>query len=170
MIHRSKHFIGLVLIGLLLAGNNLQAQEIIPVTARPLSELLFHPVKKAPARVVSLQNSQLSSQLSALLRSVEVQVGQRVKKGQLLVILECDDYELRRDQLEAEKNPCRRICSLPATSTSVPENCCRPKVSLKNLTSNCWPICINSKPAYSYWTVKYNWQKKYKSLPDNCAV
>ena len=69
MIHRPKHFIGLVLIGLFLAGNVLQAQEIIPVTARPLSELLFHPVKKAPARVVSLQNSQPSSQLSALVRS-----------------------------------------------------------------------------------------------------
>ena len=103
MIHRPKQFFGLVLIGLFLAGNILQAQEIIPVTAGPLSELLFHPVKKAPARVVSLQNSQLSSQLSALVRSVEVQVGQRVKKGQLLVILECDDYEFRRDQLEAEK-------------------------------------------------------------------
>lgn len=31
-----------------------------------------------------------------------MQVGQRVKKGQLLVILECDDYELRRDQLQAD--------------------------------------------------------------------
>ncbi len=104
MIHRPKHFIGLVLIGLFLAGNVLQAQEIIPVTARPLSELLFHPVKKHRPRWLACRT--VSSVLSFLLwLGAEVQVGQRVKKGQLLVILECDDYELRRDQLEAEKIP-----------------------------------------------------------------
>ncbi len=92
-----------LIFGLLLVGSRLWAQEIIPVTVQPLSELLFHPVKKAPARVVCLQNSQLSSQLSALVQAVAVQVGQRVKKGQLLVKLECDDYQIRREQLQAEK-------------------------------------------------------------------
>lgn len=93
----------LLAVWVLLVSTCVYAQEVIPVTVQPLSELLFYPLKKAPARVVSLQNSRLSSQLSALVKSVEVQVGDSVKKNQLLVRLECDDYELAREQLQAEK-------------------------------------------------------------------
>ncbi len=94
-----------ILIGLM--SNSVYAEktlnEIVPVTIVPLSELLFHPLKKAPAQVISLQNSLLSSQLSALIQSVAVQVGDRVQTDQVLVRLECEDFELTREQLQAEK-------------------------------------------------------------------
>ncbi len=81
----------------------LYAQSNIPVTVKPLEQLVFHPVKKAPAQVVTLQNSLLSSELSALVEEIHVQIGDVVVKDQLLVRLECDDYELTKEQLTAEK-------------------------------------------------------------------
>lgn len=77
--------------------------EEIPVTVKPLEQLVFHPVKKVPAQVVSLQRSLLSAEVSALVENVHVQIGDRVAKGQLLITLECADYELDKGQLIAEK-------------------------------------------------------------------
>ncbi|MCW8928677.1 MAG: efflux RND transporter periplasmic adaptor subunit [Gammaproteobacteria bacterium] len=76
----------------------------IPVTVKPLEQLVFHPVKKAPAQVVTLQNSLLSSEISALVDKIYVQIGERVEKYQLLISLECDDYELNYQQIISEKN------------------------------------------------------------------
>lgn len=81
----------------------LWADNSIPVTVKPLEQLVFHPLKKAPAQVVTLQNSRLSAQLSALVESVKVQVGDEVVKGQELVTLECIDFELKKEQLVAEQ-------------------------------------------------------------------
>jgi len=64
---------------------------------------VFQPLKKVPARVVSLQSSLLSAEISALVENVHVQIGDRVVKDQLLVTLECDDYKLNKQQLLAEK-------------------------------------------------------------------
>ncbi|WP_198265138.1 efflux RND transporter periplasmic adaptor subunit [sulfur-oxidizing endosymbiont of Gigantopelta aegis] len=85
-----------------LAQGNLLAKAI-PVTVKALQELTFHPIKKAPAQVVSLQSSLLSAELSARVISVEVKIGDSVKKDQLLLSLECDDYVLKQQQLLAEK-------------------------------------------------------------------
>lgn len=81
----------------------LVADDVIPVTVKPLSQLVFHPVKKAPAHVVTLQDSLLSAQLSALVESVKVQVGDKVTKDQALMTLECDDFILTKQQLVSEK-------------------------------------------------------------------
>lgn len=89
---------------LLLMGNhNLVAGEIITITTQPLEQLVFHPVKKAPAQVVTLQNSLLSSELSARVEQVFVQVGDRVTSGQALVRLECFDFQLNKQQLQSEQ-------------------------------------------------------------------
>jgi len=82
---------------------SVMADNVIPVTVKSLEQLVFHPVKKAPAQVVTLQNSLLSAQLSALVEQVSVQVGDQVTKGQELVKLECDDFELSKQQLVSEK-------------------------------------------------------------------
>ncbi len=79
------------------------AQNNIPVTVKALEQLVFHPVKTAPAQVVTLQNSLLSSELSALVEEIYVQIGDVVVKDQLLIRLECDDYELNKEQLVAQK-------------------------------------------------------------------
>lgn len=80
------------------------SNDVIPVTVKPLQQLVFHPVKKVPAQVVSLQSSLLSAEVSALVKNVHVQIGDRVLKEQLLITLECDDYELNKQLLIAEKH------------------------------------------------------------------
>ncbi len=83
---------------------NAAKDEVIPVTIKSIEQLVFHPVKKAPAQVVTLQNSLLSSEVSALVKNVHVQIGDQVLKNQLLISLECDDFELAREQQISEKN------------------------------------------------------------------
>jgi RND family efflux transporter MFP subunit len=103
-LNKMKCF-GLISGLLLLLGSSLalSAETVIPVTTKTLQQLVFHPVKKAPAQVVTLQNSLLSSELSALVLDVSVQVGDRVKKDQTLVKLECIDFELLKQQLQSEQ-------------------------------------------------------------------
>lgn len=96
-------FIISVILSCLLVSVTLFANDMIPVTVQPLKQLVFNPVKKAPAQVVTLQNSLLSSEISALVEQVNVQVGDAVSKGQVLVELECIDYELNKQQLLAEQ-------------------------------------------------------------------
>ena len=79
------------------------AEKSLFVTVKPLQQLLFQPVKKVPARVVSLQSSLLSAEIAALVDNVHVQIGDRVLKNQLLVTLDCSDYKLAKQLLWAEK-------------------------------------------------------------------
>lgn len=99
----------LTLFFLLLFAQNSAKSEInkessIPVTIKSLEQIAFHPIKKAPAQVVTLQNSLLSSEISALVSNVHVQLGDRVVQNQLLISLECDDYELSKQQIVSEKS------------------------------------------------------------------
>ena len=88
---------------ILLSSLTVAGEKSTSVTVQTLEKLLFHPLKKAPAQVVTLHNSLLSSEISALVKDVHVQVGDRVLKDQLLVTLECDDYELSKQQLLSEQ-------------------------------------------------------------------
>jgi RND family efflux transporter MFP subunit len=105
---RQKIIIALIILPVLLFNVSALAEKnerhgAILVTTKSLQELIFHPIKKAPAQVVSLQSSLLSAEVSARVISVKVQIGDSVSKDQLLLTLECDDYELKQQQLEAEK-------------------------------------------------------------------
>ncbi len=84
--------------------NDSTLNDAIPVTVKSLEQLVFHPVKKAPAQVVTLQNSLLSAEISALVTDVHVQIGDRVVKEQKLISLQCEDYKLNKQQLLAEKD------------------------------------------------------------------
>ncbi|MCU7940725.1 MAG: efflux RND transporter periplasmic adaptor subunit [gamma proteobacterium symbiont of Bathyaustriella thionipta] len=102
---RNKHLSCVLLIGCFILPNGAKSsnEEAIPVTVKPLGQLVFHPVKKVPAQVVSLQSSLLSAEVSALVEKVHVQIGDQVVKEQLLITLECDDYENNKQLLVAEK-------------------------------------------------------------------
>ncbi len=76
----------------------------LTVTVRTFEQLAFHPLKKAPAYVVILKDSLLSSQLNASVRNIHVEVGDQVKPGQLLLDLDCDDYLWQEQELEADKD------------------------------------------------------------------
>lgn len=85
-----------LLVMLCLASTQLIAEEqvAIPVSSKPLSELLIYPQHSAPATVISLNDSQISAQIAAEIKSVAVQVGDKVLAGQKLVVLDCEDSQL----------------------------------------------------------------------------
>ncbi|MEH6472808.1 MAG: efflux RND transporter periplasmic adaptor subunit [Halopseudomonas sp.] len=60
-------------------------------------QLLIYPKQSAPAVVESLNRSRLSAQLSAVIKSMPVRVGDLVEVGQLLVLLDCREYVAQRD-------------------------------------------------------------------------
>ena len=70
------------------------ATETIPVKARPLAELAVYPHCRAPASVVSDNDSRISAEVGARIIAIPVRVGEVVKKGALLVQLERTDFEL----------------------------------------------------------------------------
>ncbi len=91
--------------GLLALTLALVAGANAPVRAgdasRPLAALASYPQRSAPATVLSLNQPDISAQISARVEAIPVQVGDRVAPGQLLVRLDCTDQELNRRGAEA---------------------------------------------------------------------
>lgn len=77
------------------------ADEPIPVTVQVLKELAIYPRIEAPATVVSLNHAQIGAEISAPIEAVAVQVGDRVRRGDPLVRLDCTDYRLAQRQADA---------------------------------------------------------------------
>jgi RND family efflux transporter MFP subunit len=67
----------------------------IPVTVAPLSRLIIHPERSAPASVESVNNADLSAEISARVQAIPVRVGDVVDAGEILVELDCRDYASR---------------------------------------------------------------------------
>lgn len=72
-----------------------------PVTARPLAQLTEFPEITAPAEVITLNDSRLSAEVTAVIVSLPVEVGQMVEPGTPLVQLEKADLELALKRAEA---------------------------------------------------------------------
>ena len=81
----------------LLAANG----NAIPVTSKPLSELLKDSIQSAPATVESLNRSQLSAQINAQILHIPVKVGDVVSPGAVLVELDCRDAQLALRQAQS---------------------------------------------------------------------
>lgn len=79
-----------VLAALLLTLN---AQAETPVSAEPVSALVFYPEFSAPAEVISKQDAFLSAQISAQIEKIHSQVGDQVAAGDTLVELDCAIYQ-----------------------------------------------------------------------------
>lgn len=71
------------------------------IEADTLQSIAIYPEYKAPATVVTLNDSQLSSELAAVVEDIPVEVGQVVKKGDLLVSLRKADYQLALQREQA---------------------------------------------------------------------
>jgi RND family efflux transporter MFP subunit len=91
------------LVAVFLAGLALSsaAQPPTPVTARPIAELLVDSPAQAPAGVESLNDSVLSSELTAVIAAIEVQPHSQASAGEVLVRLDDTDYRLALQQSEA---------------------------------------------------------------------
>lgn len=90
-----------VLILILLLPVQVGAVEPIPVSVQTLKELAIRPQVEAPATVVSLNHSQVGAEITATIDELAVQVGDKVRKGDLLVRLDCTDYRIRKRQADA---------------------------------------------------------------------
>lgn len=67
-----------------------------------MSDALFLPKFEAPAHVLGDQDSQLTAQVSGLIKNILVDVGDQVRKGQTLVELDCSGAKLRHRSSAAE--------------------------------------------------------------------
>jgi RND family efflux transporter MFP subunit len=75
--------------------------EAVPVTVQPLQQVVIYPEQRAPATVLSLNDSRLSAELNARVIDIPVQVGQEVAAGTPLVRLEKADFELALQRQQA---------------------------------------------------------------------
>jgi len=85
----------------LLAPALLWAQSDVNVRTQALSEVLVDFERRAPAEVIALNDSIISAEVSAIVLGVHADVGQVVKKGDLLLELDPVDYQLNLKQAEA---------------------------------------------------------------------
>jgi RND family efflux transporter MFP subunit len=93
-------FIWILLISLLMPVS-LWAQTEVNVRAQDLNEVLVDFERRAPAEVRALNDSTIASEVSAVVLSLHADVGQAVKKGELLLELNPVDYQLNLKQAEA---------------------------------------------------------------------
>jgi multidrug efflux pump subunit AcrA (membrane-fusion protein) len=78
-----------------------QDEAAARVETVPLGELVMQPEISAAASVESLSDSRISAELNATIKTIPVRVGDIVAPGDILVQLDCSDYELRADELTA---------------------------------------------------------------------
>lgn len=71
------------------------AAETINVTIKPLSTLWQTQTFDAPADVIALQRPVVSAQLAAEVNKVNVEVGDRLQVGSIVVNLDCRRYEVQ---------------------------------------------------------------------------
>ncbi len=79
----------------------LHAAEATPVTIKVLSEVLFYPVRDAPATTLSLNDTRVSAELKGILKGINVRVGDSVKQGDVVANMDCEDYEIAVTQATA---------------------------------------------------------------------
>lgn len=75
--------------------------ETMPVTVQRLGNLLINKELRAPATVISVNRAIIRSEVTALIKDIPIDVGDTVRKGQTLVILDSDNNRLMLDQSEA---------------------------------------------------------------------
>lgn len=85
-----------LLISFFLIGT-VQSQDLptVPVTTKPLSEVLIERRLTANASVTSLNNSQISAEVTAVVVGIGADIGDAVSAGDLLISLDQSDYELQ---------------------------------------------------------------------------
>ncbi len=81
-----------------------EISNAIRVTTKPLSELVFATKYSAPAAIVSLNDSSISAEIQGRAISINAEVGDTIKRGQLLVSLDCRSYINTKKQAAAALN------------------------------------------------------------------
>jgi len=84
----------------LFAGTAIAADPV-PVTVQRLGDLLVDKQLRAPAAVISANRAVVTSEVTALIKDVPVDVGDTLRKGDTLVILDDDNNRLMLAQAKA---------------------------------------------------------------------
>lgn len=84
----------------MLSGSALAA-DAVPVTVQRLDDLLIDKELRAPATVISANRALVTSEISALIEDVPIDVGDTIRKGDTLVVLDDDNNRLMLTQAEA---------------------------------------------------------------------
>ncbi len=102
-LHQRRLFMSAVLLMATWSGLALSAESgaVRQVTTQPLAEVVIYPRSSAPAVVLSLNESRISPEIDALVKTIAVRVGDRVNKGDSLLSLVCDDFRLQLNQTQA---------------------------------------------------------------------
>jgi RND family efflux transporter MFP subunit len=82
-------------------SNNAAAKKIAHITVKPLKSIALKTEQSAPAHISSLNQSQLSTQISAEVKKINVDIGDTVKQGNVLMELDCRDYHYVKQQAKA---------------------------------------------------------------------
>ena len=94
---------GVVLSSLLFAVAQLAgAQNAMPVKVAKLEHVAVYHWKSAPATVVSMNNTSIATQIKARVDEITVKVGEIVEPGSVLVRLDCTDYRIAVQRVEAD--------------------------------------------------------------------
>ena len=74
----------------------------VQVTTQSVQSLAVFPAFSAPASVIALNNSAVSAEVAGVVREVHVQVGQRVKQGDVLASV--DDFIYQQALIQAQSS------------------------------------------------------------------
>lgn len=69
--------------------------------AKPLADIAVYPTRSAQAQVVSLNESQVAAEISAIIKRLPPEPGQTLAKGAVLAELDCRDYQLATESAQA---------------------------------------------------------------------
>jgi len=96
---------------LLLLWSNISAADAITVKTSPYKEIKTHISHSVGGVVPAENSSQLSAQISTLIKQFHVDTGFKVNKGELLVTLDCRENQLKLKQAKANLNAEKALLS-----------------------------------------------------------
>jgi len=77
-----------------------------------LADIAMHPESSAPAIAITVNNATISAEIQARVEQFSVNVSQQVKKGQLLLELNCEDYRLQEKLATAKSDAAKAYLQL----------------------------------------------------------
>jgi len=101
-----------LLAGLFLSANLLIAQTADSVSVRPFREIALPDTGAAPASIIAPNDSRIAAEVTARVARIHVEVGGKVKAGDLLLELDAADYRLALAQAEAQVSAVRARIAL----------------------------------------------------------
>ena len=78
------------------------AQNAVPVKTAQIKDMAIYLWNSAPATVVSLNDTSVAAQIKARIDGISVKVGEVIEAGSVLVRLDCTDYRIGQQQVEAD--------------------------------------------------------------------